>query len=705
MPVLASPTISRKRKLSFDTVPGRHNQPASWLRDSPHDRTDVGSTHADYFAVIKMMSPEPRMERLDRPSAGSFFNIKTPGGRSQPGSSHSQTQTTSHPRANKSSTPISSPRQPFSVGQMYPPKLSPSASHGQDARTPSPNYFGLSIEPTAGPLESAALPRENWSPQTSSVKSFGAAIPKQLPLDANPEFEAFRRQADANRGRGLSLSTSQFGRSIPLSGTPSASTPSAAARPRPPRWHTQGSETSVAALPRVSEPPPAPRSVECAVPARMDVENDSTHDSAYVSSDSKRSSSTSLNAQPVLNASSFFNMGRQHESPDHLATPFAAPDGRLHLINTDERHPRLSMTHNRADPPSPGPRQSRRADTVPAKLEDGGPSMMSPAQLEDLMEHNPESEILLLDLRVSPQYAQSRIKGALNLCIPTTLLKRATFNLQKLQTTFQGEREQDKFANWQKTNHLVVYDAFSSDKRDALSAVNMIKKFVNEGYSGSMNILRGGFNAFAAAYPELVDHNSGASGATGLNLGSNPGSKDGRPTIAPVIGGVVLPGGSNNPNPFFSNIRQNQDLVDGVGQIKLALPAGLAPDSLPTWLREAANPADQGKAVSEKFLRIELTEQSRMRDAYSVFNPSQAGANGSGNTRVQLSGIEKGGKNRYKDILPFEHARVRLAGRPDGACDYVNASHIRSTRSHKRYIASQGPLPATFEVRPHIYDG
>jgi len=354
------------------------------------------------------------------------------------------------------------------------------------------------------------------------------------------------------------------------------------------------------------------------------------------------------------------------------------------------------MTHNRAEPPSPALHHNQRAETVPAKLEAGGPSMMSPAQLEDLIEHAPESDVLILDLRVSPQYAQSRIKGALNLCIPTTLLKRATFNLEKLQTTFQGEREQDKFANWQKTSYLVVYDAFSSEKSDALSAMNMIKKFVNEGYSGSMNILRGGFNTFAKTYPELVDHNSGPIGGTGLALGPNLGAKDGRPAIAPVIGGVMLPGGSNNPNPFFSNIRQNQDLVDGVGQIKVGVPPGLTPENLPKWLRDAANPADQGKTVSDRFLRIELTEQSRMKDAYAAFRPSEAGAGG-GETKVQLSGIEKGGKNRYKDILPFEHARVRLEGRPEGACDYVNASHLRSTRSHKRYIASQGPLPATFE--------
>jgi hypothetical protein len=642
----------------------------------PHNNTDVGYPQID-SAAITMMPPEQRM--MDRSSS---YTMRTHG-RSQLGSSHSQTQTTPQPfRSSKSTnTPLASPLQPFSVGQAYPPNLSPSANgfaSAQVVRPSSPNYFGLSIDNAIDPHDSAVLPRENWSPQTSSVKSFGTAIPKQMPLDANPEFEAFRRQADANRGRG-GFSLSQFSGAI--SGTPLGSTPSALPRPRPSRWHTQGNEASEYSFPRM----PSSRSVEGVSSSNMDLDTDSSQgkDSAHVSDESKPKPALSKN--PPM----FLNIGRQ-ESPSSFSMPSAAQaPSRPPLSDPKDPHSRLSMGHNKADPPSPGVNHPHRADTVPSKLEPGAPGMMSPVQLEVLMENTPEADILILDLRVSPHYAESRIKGALNLCIPTTLLKRATFNLQKLQTTFQGTQEQDKFASWQSTHHLVVYDAFSSDKRDALSAVNMIKKFVNEGYAGSMNILRGGFNTFAAACPELVDRTSAAPGGTGLVLSPSGGSSG--PAIAPVIGGVMLPMGSNAPNPFFNHIRQNQDLIGGVGQMKIGLPAELEPGSLPHWLQEVGEPADQGKKVSDKFLRIELTEQSRMKDAYSVQTKGT-------DAKVQISGIEKGGKNRYKDILPFEHARVRLAGRPEGGCDYVNASHIKPSRSHKRYIASQGPLPATFEV-------
>lgn len=605
---------------------------------------------------------------------------------------------------------MASPRGPLSVGQPYPPKLSPSATprhhlttpvsqlNAQSARTPSPNYFGLQVEASVDGNESGALPRENWSPASSSVKSFGAAIqPQQLPLDANPEYEAFRRQADANRGKsGFNLGSSHWGAGTPLAVGPSGAP---VVRPLPPRWHTHGSEISTHLPPTR----PSSHSVELgkakeALTDKMDVDTDtnSTHDSAYVSSDSKRASEASMNPP------SFLNLPR-YESPAQFESPFEKRSG---LSKVDDRHPRLSMIQGKADPPSPdperGPKGPARSDTVPVTLDHGAPGMISPTQLSDLLAAPSKSEVLLLDLRVSPQYAQSRIKGALNLCIPTTLLKRATFNLQKLEQTFQMDSDKVAFGRWRETKHLVVYDAFSSEKRDAVSAMNTVKKFTNEGYSGVCSILRGGFNAFAAAYPALIDHGSTTEQRSGRPTLSLPGAAasggGSGPSVAPVVGGVMLPSASNSTNAFFANIRQNQDLVDGVGQMDVKVPEGTDMEALPQWLKEAANVENHGKKVSDKFLNIEVEEQSRMKMAYSYINPMAAKTAQDPSQNVQLSGIEKGGKNRYKDILPFEHARVKLEGKPEGACDYVNASHIKASRSHKRYIASQGPLPATFEV-------
>ncbi|XP_053321451.1 tyrosine-protein phosphatase non-receptor type 12 [Spea bombifrons] len=53
-------------------------------------------------------------------------------------------------------------------------------------------------------------------------------------------------------------------------------------------------------------------------------------------------------------------------------------------------------------------------------------------------------------------------------------------------------------------------------------------------------------------------------------------------------------------------------------------------------------------------------------------------------------------KNRYKDILPFDHTRVRLSLKiPPHESDYINASFIKGVKEPRAYIATQGPLANT----------
>jgi hypothetical protein len=601
-----------------------------------------------------------------------------PTPRSQHSHSHSHSQSHRTP-SRTSTTPLTSPvRIAPSVGQAHPPNStsnlllqSPGAHTG--VRTPSPNYFGLVVDPASDPRDSGVGPKDNWSPPTSSIRSFGAVSPKHLPLDANPDFEAFRRQTESsisfNLGHG---NLSHF-----------ASTPGpVSARPRPDRRPTRTDTQKYS-------PKSAPRA------------RDGTPDTIELGGG--RDTAFASKAETTMNAPSFFDIPRQL-SPARMTM---SPIQRNVVSHLDDRHPRLSLPQNKADPPSPSLRAQiashdgapghQRADTLPTALEDG-PVLITPTQLRDMIDRLPSSQFLLLDLRVFPQFSDSRIKGALNLCIPTTLLKRPSFNIQKLQDTFTSDVEKERFAQWKNARYIVVYDSFSSEKKDASSAVNTLKKFTNEGWKGYNYILRGGFREFSKLFPKLVDNRSSQEMQSSTKISLSLGTK--MPEVAPVAGGCAMPATKDAANPFFSNIRQNQDLIGGVGQMDINMPEDLskeAADILPPWLAEAAEKEDHGKKVSDKFLHLEIAEQSRMTKALS--SGVSYGTPGPDNRDVQIAGIEKGGKNRYNNIWPFEHARVRLQGRPEGACDYVNASHIKSLRSNKRYIASQGPLPTTFEVR------
>ena len=517
--------------------------------------------------------------------------------------------------------------------------------------------------------------KSNWSPPSSAIRPAAVTSPKHLPLDSNQDFEAFRRQSDTHAfslshgnlshfsmgstsGRLPTLgSLANTGRELQQMEVDSSSNPTS---PRFTTVHPQSQN------PKDAEIGPISRTAEQkAQPAGTS----SIFDVPYTES--------------LLNAPSTDEPRLQ----------------RNHLRHVDDRHPRLSLPGNRIDPPSPSVSDChlKRAETLPPCLNLDGPVMITPENLADLLNTCPQ-EILLLDLRVSPQYMQSRVSGALNLCIPTTLLKRPSFNIEKLAETFTEEREKAKFAVWKQSKYIIVYDAHATQLKDAVSCVNTLKKFGNQGWQGKSLIVRGGFLDFSRKFPDMVEvrssDNTDGSNRHNLSIDAKMAG------IMPVTGGCPMPSTQTAANPFFGNIRQNTDLIAGVGQMAVKHPTALTERGfmeLPQWIREASDDRDQGKIVADRFLKIEKAEQARMQKALSG-NVSYGSPILSTSKSVQLAGIEKGTKNRYKDMLPYDHSRVRLQNVPSGGCDYVNASHIKAGWSNRHYIASQAPVPATFEV-------
>ena len=153
-------------------------------------------------------------------------------------------------------------------------------------------------------------------------------------------------------------------------------------------------------------------------------------------------------------------------------------------------------------------------------------------------------------------------------------------------------------------------------------------------------------------------------------------------------------------NPFFSNIRQNMDLIGGVGEVPITLPQNIGSEgiaTLPAWLKKVVCEEDGSKIVADRFLRLEEAERERMQEALNVSVVYDSPTSTAMKPHT-LAGVEKGTKNRYNNIWPYDHARVKLLDYPQDECDYVNASHVSAQYAAKKYIASQAPLPTTFRV-------
>ena len=109
---------------------------------------------------------------------------------------------------------------------------------------------------------------------------------------------------------------------------------------------------------------------------------------------------------------------------------------------------------------------------------------------------------------------------------------------------------------------------------------------------------------------------------------------------------------------------------------------------LPPWLAVKALTANsktiahQMKAV---FRTISDVEDARLTSASHRF------------TREHANARKNQYLNRYVDIVPFDYNRVQLQINSDDAMmtDYINASHLH-LEGVSAYIATQGPLPASF---------
>ncbi|KAK6939789.1 Tyrosine-specific protein phosphatase, PTPase domain [Dillenia turbinata] len=114
--------------------------------------------------------------------------------------------------------------------------------------------------------------------------------------------------------------------------------------------------------------------------------------------------------------------------------------------------------------------------------------------------------------------------------------------------------------------------------------------------------------------------------------------------------------------------------------------------------------ADQVHHCSEalKFFRDKLQKPHQIKQEFQSSQASRPRPSDiMRSCSVSLDGANLN-KNRYTDVIPFDKNRVVLNSCKDhrpSASGYINASYITTTSSEgiSRFIATQGPLPHTFE--------
>jgi len=108
---------------------------------------------------------------------------------------------------------------------------------------------------------------------------------------------------------------------------------------------------------------------------------------------------------------------------------------------------------------------------------------------------------------------------------------------------------------------------------------------------------------------------------------------------------------------------------------------------MPLFLSNSANL--NANALTIKFHFLNQTDEERSHQA--IDNPNNPFSVSVANSDTSMN------YNRYVNILPFNHNRVKLLQQRPNKTDYINASHIEAPNNVRRYIATQGPLSKTIE--------
>ncbi|ODV79585.1 uncharacterized protein CANTADRAFT_339250 [Suhomyces tanzawaensis NRRL Y-17324] len=358
----------------------------------------------------------------------------------------------------------------------------------------------------------------------------------------------------------------------------------------------------------------------------------------------------------------------------------------------------------------------------------------------DLSLRSNSDPLLVIDIRPFADYVKSHLKTALNVCLPSTLLKRPNFNLHRCINSLPAYEKlqfKDLFATL--NGKVFIYDYYEN----SANLYHMCNKFVNSPLfvdtKHSIYLIDANLSHFNEQYSHLFEEGSTSNINTSSAHENNPSGfapqllaipKNRAQSLAdlsaihksnhdlkrhstsidfdtvdsstPILSNFSLPkltGGnvfkirhneelySMNSNPFdFSGSSSSSTLNQNASNLFKLQNLPKDKSHLPEWLKSSVlEGLVQSNKINADFFALEKFEQKRLISALSLKNSEGVLSPIKDEVVPTIScGIEYGHKNRYKDIFLFEHSRVKL-GDLNGPTsttdipsddDYINASYL-----------------------------
>ncbi|KZT22083.1 hypothetical protein NEOLEDRAFT_1244100 [Neolentinus lepideus HHB14362 ss-1] len=209
------------------------------------------------------------------------------------------------------------------------------------------------------------------------------------------------------------------------------------------------------------------------------------------------------------------NLANTHDA-DGFAQAIAARFGATNANQLTARlkSPALSL------PPSSSPsvRTPMSLAAPPTRIQSSAPkpSVVSTAPLPlsaftaltpaDLGPVVVDPDTLILDIRPHVAYTSARVRAALSLSVPSTLLKRPLFSLARLTDMLPSASARRNFRKWKDKSRIVIYDLDSAGVKEGSNLLGLMRKFVIEGMEASAVCwVAGGFQAVWKENRDMID--------------------------------------------------------------------------------------------------------------------------------------------------------------------------------------------------------
>ncbi|KAK6198195.1 uncharacterized protein RJT21DRAFT_123057 [Scheffersomyces amazonensis] len=305
----------------------------------------------------------------------------------------------------------------------------------------------------------------------------------------------------------------------------------------------------------------------------------------------------------------------------------------------------------------------------------------------------------IFDTRPYNQYLQNHLVRSININIPTTLLKRKSLNLSSILDLINLPSEcKTRLLNSTSTDVITIllYDhdstnlALNSNLHQTLLKFHLFNPNFNLFYMGFQN---------AVIEPELLESeftSDSISTSTSLSMGNSSSKSEIMSTTKISYSDEFVNTIKKKSDEYFKD-----DYTFNTYDLKV----------FPQWLEFLNSKSeDVISKLFNKFNKLEQSERLRIKSLISsnMNSPLHDSALCTPNTlcpncdvinyKLPDGSIENGLKNRYKNIWPYEHSRVKINDQVD---DYINANFINCNQilntSRNNYIATQNPLNNTVD--------